>query len=74
MEQCSHSLRWNKSSWSRKHWPEGALPLMEGKSVLFKVLGNINAIPLCMLHKIMKKLPLSCDCCCPCAVAQYGFR
>jgi malic enzyme len=24
--------------------PEGALPVMEGKSVLFKVLGNINAI------------------------------
>jgi malate dehydrogenase (oxaloacetate-decarboxylating) len=28
--------------------PEGALPVMEGKSVLFKVLGNINAIPLCV--------------------------
>jgi malate dehydrogenase (oxaloacetate-decarboxylating) len=28
--------------------PEGALPVMEGKSVLFKVLGNINAIPLCI--------------------------
>jgi malate dehydrogenase (oxaloacetate-decarboxylating) len=28
--------------------PEGALPVMEGKSVLFKVLGSINAIPLCI--------------------------
>jgi malate dehydrogenase (oxaloacetate-decarboxylating) len=28
--------------------PEGALPVMEGKSVLFKVLGGINAIPLCI--------------------------
>jgi malate dehydrogenase (oxaloacetate-decarboxylating) len=28
--------------------PEGALPVMEGKSVLFKVLGDINAFPLCI--------------------------
>ena len=28
--------------------PEGALPIMEGKSVLFKTLGNINASPLCI--------------------------
>jgi malate dehydrogenase (oxaloacetate-decarboxylating) len=28
--------------------PEAALPVMEGKSVLFKVLGVINAIPLCI--------------------------
>jgi malate dehydrogenase (oxaloacetate-decarboxylating) len=28
--------------------PEGALPIMEGKSVLFKTLGDINAIPLCI--------------------------
>ena len=28
--------------------PEGALPIMEGKSVLFKALGDINAIPLCL--------------------------
>jgi len=28
--------------------PEGALPVMEGKSVLFKALGDINAIPLCI--------------------------
>jgi malate dehydrogenase (oxaloacetate-decarboxylating) len=30
--------------------PEGALPVMEGKSVLFKALGNINAIPLCIVY------------------------
>lgn len=28
--------------------PEGAVPVMEGKSVLFKVLGGINAFPLCI--------------------------
>jgi malate dehydrogenase (oxaloacetate-decarboxylating) len=28
--------------------PEAALSVMEGKSVLFKVLGGINAIPLCI--------------------------
>jgi malate dehydrogenase (oxaloacetate-decarboxylating) len=28
--------------------PEGALPVMEGKAVLFKTLGNVNAFPLCI--------------------------
>jgi malate dehydrogenase (oxaloacetate-decarboxylating) len=28
--------------------PEGALPVMEGKSVLFRILGGINAFPLCI--------------------------
>jgi malate dehydrogenase (oxaloacetate-decarboxylating) len=28
--------------------PEGAIPVMEGKSVLFKVLGDVNAFPLCV--------------------------
>ena len=28
--------------------PEGAIPVMEGKSVLFKSLGGINAYPLCI--------------------------
>lgn len=28
--------------------PDAALPVMEGKSVLFKLLGGINAIPLCI--------------------------
>jgi malate dehydrogenase (oxaloacetate-decarboxylating) len=27
---------------------ESALPVMEGKSVLFKILGGINAFPLCI--------------------------
>lgn len=31
--------------------PEAALPVMEGKSVLFKSLGGINAIPLCISIK-----------------------
>ena len=28
--------------------PYAALPVMEGKSVLFKLLGGINAVPLCI--------------------------
>src|SRR5215475_2038511 len=28
--------------------PEGAIPVMEGKSVLFKILAGINAFPLCI--------------------------
>ena len=28
--------------------PESALPVMEGKSVLFKTLANVNAFPLCI--------------------------
>ncbi|HET6591099.1 MAG TPA: malic enzyme-like NAD(P)-binding protein, partial [Candidatus Nitrosocosmicus sp.] len=28
--------------------PEGALAVMEGKSILYKILGNINAYPLCI--------------------------
>lgn len=31
--------------------PEGALPVMEGKSVLFRILGGINAYPLCIASK-----------------------
>jgi malate dehydrogenase (oxaloacetate-decarboxylating) len=31
--------------------PEGALPVMEGKAVLFKTLGNVNAYPLCISIK-----------------------
>ena len=31
--------------------PEGALPVMEGKSVLFKTLANVNAFPLCISLK-----------------------
>lgn len=31
--------------------PEAALPVMEGKSVLFKILGGINAFPLCIATK-----------------------
>jgi malate dehydrogenase (oxaloacetate-decarboxylating) len=28
--------------------PEGAIPVMEGKSVLFKALGGVNAFPMCI--------------------------
>src|SRR5919198_760900 len=36
--------------------PEGALPVMEGKSVLFKILSNINAIPLCISSRDKKEI------------------
>lgn len=28
--------------------PEAALPVMEGKSLLFKVFGGVNAVPICI--------------------------
>ncbi len=28
--------------------PEAALPVMEGKSLLFKVFGNVDAVPICL--------------------------
>jgi len=31
--------------------PEAAMPVMEGKCVLFKVLGDVDAIPLCIRSK-----------------------
>ena len=31
--------------------PEAALPVMEGKSMLFKYLGGVNAVPICLKTK-----------------------
>lgn len=31
--------------------PEAAMPVMEGKSVLFKTFGNVNAVPICIAEK-----------------------
>ena len=31
--------------------PEAAMPVMEGKSILFKEFGNVNAIPICLNTK-----------------------
>lgn len=28
--------------------PEAAIPVMEGKSVLFKVFGDVDAVPICL--------------------------
>lgn len=36
--------------------PEGAIPVMEGKSVLFKMLGGINAFPLCTSNQDMEEI------------------
>ena len=31
--------------------PEAAMPVMEGKSILFKVFGGVNAVPICLATK-----------------------
>ena len=36
--------------------PEAALPVMEGKSVLFKKFGGINAVPLCIKTQDKKEI------------------
>jgi malate dehydrogenase (oxaloacetate-decarboxylating) len=36
--------------------PEASIPVMEGKSVLFKSLGGINAYPLCLKAKSAKEI------------------
>lgn len=36
--------------------PEAALPVMEGKSILFKKFGNIDAIPICLNTKDPKEI------------------
>ena len=28
--------------------PEAAMPVMEGKSILFKIFGGVNAVPICL--------------------------
>ena len=36
--------------------PEAAIPVMEGKSVLFKVFGDIDAVPICLATKDPEKI------------------
>ena len=36
--------------------PEAALPVMEGKSILFKKFGNIDAVPICLDTKDPKEI------------------
>ena len=36
--------------------PEASLPIMEGKAVLFKVLADINAYPLCLATRSVKEI------------------
>ena len=38
--------------------PEAALPVMEGKSLLFKEFGNVNAIPICLATKKKEEIVL----------------
>lgn len=35
--------------------PEAAMPVMEGKSILFKIFGGVNAVPICLDTKDTKK-------------------
>jgi malate dehydrogenase (oxaloacetate-decarboxylating) len=36
--------------------PEAAMPVMEGKSVLFKCLGGMDVVPICLKEKDPKKV------------------
>lgn len=36
--------------------PEAGMPVMEGKCVLFKTFGNVNAIPLCVRSKSVEEI------------------
>lgn len=36
--------------------PEAALPVMEGKSVLFKCLGGLDIVPICLKEKSVPKV------------------
>lgn len=31
--------------------PEAGLPVMEGKSLLFKLLGDVDVVPVCIHHR-----------------------
>lgn len=46
--------------------PEAALPVMEGKSLLFKKFGNVNAYPLCLNTKDPKEIIQICKMLAPC--------
>ena len=35
--------------------PEAAMPVMEGKSILFKIFGGVNAVPICLDTKDPKQ-------------------
>ncbi|MGM0595650.1 MAG: NAD(P)-dependent malic enzyme [Myxococcota bacterium] len=36
--------------------PEAALPVMEGKSLIFKYLGGVDAVPMCLEERDLQKL------------------
>lgn len=46
--------------------PEAALPVMEGKSLLLKKFGNVNAYPLCLDTKDPKEIIHICKMLAPC--------
>jgi malate dehydrogenase (oxaloacetate-decarboxylating) len=42
---------WYCRSWSRRHWPAAAMPVMEGKAMLFKEFAGVDAFPICLSTK-----------------------
>ena len=40
--------------------PEGAMPVMEGKSILFKAFGNVDAFPICLDTKDPEEIIKTC--------------
>lgn len=47
-KQCCSRERWDSCTWTRDIGPEAAMPVMEGKSILFKKFGHIDAVPICL--------------------------
>ena len=43
--------------------PEAAMPVMEGKAVLFKAFGNVDAFPICLATKDTEEIIGICQPC-----------
>ena len=40
--------------------PEAGMPVMEGKAVLFKAFGNVDAFPICLASKDVEEIVQAC--------------
>lgn len=47
---------WTAVLWLWDIWPEAAMPVMEGKSVLFKEFGGVDAFPICLRTKDVEEI------------------
>ena len=56
MEHNSRCNRRNSRIGLGRHVPEAGMPVMEGKCVLFKEFGGVNAVPLCIRSKDVDKI------------------